>query len=73
MPRWYYLLILRAMKVIIVTFMIVVGLIALCVAADWIWHLGWGYDWYAPVFLVLFALIAFAINRGLSILIRQTR
>jgi len=43
------------------------------VAADWIWHLGWGYDWYAPVFLVLFALIAFAINRGLSILIRQTR
>jgi hypothetical protein len=73
MPRWYYLLILRAAKGISATCLIVAGIIALCILADWFGHLGWGYPWYAAVFLILFSTIAFGINRRASALIQQTK
>ena len=53
--------------------MVIAAFIALCAAADWIWRLGWGYDWYALAYLIVFALIAFVTNRGLSILIGRAR
>jgi hypothetical protein len=73
MQRWYYLLILRAAKGISAACLIVAGIIALCVLADWFGHLGWGYPWYAGAFLILISTIAFAINRGASALIKQTK
>ena len=73
MPRWYHLLILRIMKIISVAGLFVAGLIALCVAADWIGHLGWGYPWWALPFLIVYALIFVAINRGMSARIRRAR
>jgi len=73
LPRWYYLLILRAFKWISASCLVVAGIIALCVLADWFGHLGWGYPWYAAAFLFLFSTIAFAINRGASALIKQTK
>jgi hypothetical protein len=71
MPRWYYLLVLRAMQLIGMVSLIVAAVIALCIAADWLGHLGWGYPWYAAPFLILLSFIAFAVNRGASALIRR--
>jgi hypothetical protein len=41
MPRWYHLLLLRTANLISVAMLVVAAIIALCVAADWIGHLGW--------------------------------
>jgi hypothetical protein len=73
MLRWYYPLILRALKGISTASLIVAGIIGLCILADWFGHLGWGYPWYAAVFLILYSTIALAVNRGLSALIKQTK
>ncbi len=73
MPRWYYLLILRAANFISIAFLIVVALIALCAAADWIWHLGWGYNWLAAVGLPLFAMVGYAVNRVTSAAIQRAK
>jgi len=35
MPRWYYLLILRAMNLICVVSLAVAAIIAFCIGADW--------------------------------------
>jgi hypothetical protein len=73
MLRWYYPLILRALKGISTASLIVAGIIGLCILADWFGHLSWGYPWYAAVFLILYSTIALAVNRGLSALIKQTK
>ena len=70
MPRWYHLLILRTANLIAVAMLVAATIIALCVAADWIGHLGWGYPWYVVPFLVIYAPAAFAIHRGASRRIR---
>lgn len=71
MPRWYYLLVLRAMQLISMAALAVAIIIGLCVAADWLWRLGWGYPWYAVPFLVVYVLIALAVNRSASALIKR--
>ncbi len=73
MPRWYYLLILRAANWISAAGLIVAGIIALCILADWFGHLGWGYPWWVAVFLIVYSIIVFAINRGTSARIKQTK
>jgi hypothetical protein len=71
MPRWYCLLVLRAMQTISMVAAAVAIIIGLCVAADWLWLLGWGYTWYAVPFLVVFVLIAVAVFRSASALIKR--
>jgi hypothetical protein len=71
MPRWYYLLVLRAMQLISMAALVVAIIIRLCVAADWLWHLGWGYPWYAVPFLVVYVLIALAVIRITSALMKR--
>ena len=71
MPRWYYLLVLRATQLISVVALAVALIIGLCVAAGWLWHLGWGYTGYAGPFLVVVVLIAFAVIRSASALIKR--
>lgn len=71
MPRWYYLLVLRAMQLISMAALAVAIIVGLCVAADWLWHLGWGYTWYAAPFLGVFVLIALAVLRSASALIKR--
>jgi hypothetical protein len=64
MPRWYHLLVLRTANLISVALLLLAAIIALCVAADWIGHLGWGYPWYVLPFLIAYAVGAFALHRG---------
>jgi hypothetical protein len=71
MPRWYYLLVLRAMQLISMASVAVAIIIGLCVAADWLWLLGWGYPWYAVPFLIAVVLIALAVIRSVSALIKR--
>lgn len=71
MPGWYYLLVLRAMQLISMAALAVAIIIGLCVAADWRWHLGWGYKWDAVPFLVVVVLIALAVIRSASVLIKR--
>jgi hypothetical protein len=73
MPRWYYLLMLRVMKWISAAGLIVAGIIALCILADWFGHLGWGYPGWAAAFVILYSAIAFAVMRGTSTLIKRTK
>lgn len=63
-PRWYHLLFASATYLISLLMIVVGAVIGLCMMADWIWHLGWGYPWWGAAFVVLYILIAFAINRA---------
>jgi hypothetical protein len=71
MPRCYYIPVLRATQLVSVAALAVAAIIALCVAADWLWHIGWGYPWYSGILLIVYALIAVAIFRGASALIKR--
>ncbi len=73
MPRWYRLLVLRAAQSISGAFLIVAGIIGLCIVADWGAHLGWGYSWWSAVVLVLCALIAIAIYRATASAIKKSK
>ncbi len=71
MPRWYHIVVLRAMQLISVAALAVAAIIALCAVADWLWHIGWGYPWYSGIFLIVYLLIASAMFRGASALIKR--
>jgi hypothetical protein len=51
--------------------LVVAVIIGLCVVADWLGHLGWGYAWPVVPFLIVFIAVAVVINRGASVLIMR--
>jgi hypothetical protein len=71
MSRWYQLLILRVANLISVAMFVVIAIITLCVAVDWLGHVGWEYPWYVVPFLAVYAFAACVIHRGVSRQIRK--
>lgn len=63
-PRWYHRLMLGAFYLWSALILVATTIIGLCVIADWVFHLGWGYPWWSVPFLAISFLVAFAINRG---------
>ena len=71
MPRWYYVFVLNAIKWVSVASLAILGAIAVCILIDWLGHVGWGYQWYSPLALVVFAAVAVLINRGAAFALRR--
>jgi hypothetical protein len=62
MPRWYHLLILRAVQFARVA-SLAVAVIGVCTTANWLGNLGWGYKWPTAPFLIVITFAAFVINQ----------
>ena len=61
----YYRVFLIALFKIIAMAMILVGiLITLCIVADKIFHLGWGYPWWSLLFSLVYIGVAATIYRA---------
>jgi membrane protein implicated in regulation of membrane protease activity len=61
-----YKAILLALFKFISIIMIIVGLlIALCIVADNVFHLGWGYPWWSFIFCILYVGISIMVYRAI--------
>jgi hypothetical protein len=62
-----------ALKTISVLVLIVVSIIVLCIAADWLCHLRWGHPWWSGIASGLTGLVAIAAHHGTSEIFRRVR
>jgi hypothetical protein len=65
MPRWYYLLVLRAMQFVRVA-SLAIAVIGFCATANRLGNVGWGYKWPIAPFLILITFVAFVVNQRVS-------
>jgi hypothetical protein len=65
MPRWYYLLVLRAVQFVRVA-SLALAVIGVCTTANWLGNLGWGYEWPTAPILVVITVLAFVVNQRVS-------
>jgi hypothetical protein len=65
MPRWYYLLVLRAVQFVRVA-SLAIAVIGFCATANWLGNVGWGYKWPIAPFLILITFVAFVVNQRVS-------
>ena len=62
MPRWYPLLVLRAMQFVRVA-SLAIAIIGFCATANWIGNLGWGYKWPTAPLLIVITCVALVVKQ----------
>ncbi len=67
--RVFRVLVIALSKVISVAMMLGGLLIALCIVADNLFHLGWGYPWWSLFFCIIFIALSAMIYRAIPSLV----
>jgi hypothetical protein len=62
MPRWYHLLVLRAVQFVRVA-SLAIAVIGFFATANWLGNHGWGYKWPTAPFLILITLVALVVKK----------